>query len=476
VIVHLLPIRSRQVVAVALLALGISSLAMLSRAQTARGRIAGRNPSAKDRAALQSAVRDYKKGDAQAAEPVLRAILQHYPHNAEAMESLGLIYAEQQQTKKALPLLVSACDVLPSSPIVFENLGITYLKLGRNVDAVRVFRRAAELEPDGRHEAMLGTALMGLKRYAEAARAFEASSQSDPENRDDHYQWALALYLSGELVGAAQRIQSVPIADLSAQEHALSGDIHDGEGHFAEAVDSYRAAIRLDPSEKNINALGFEFLRRSVFDAALATYSEGILHYPSSPRMMLGLALSKYGNNDFTGAAALLSSLLRADPHNKVYLEMLAQSCSLDMGDPGSACDAIILYAKTHARDVLAETAAAATLLQRTKEKQDWTLVRALLQRALVAKPQSVDANFLLGVFYQQQLLWQASLPFFRRALQIDPDYGRAHYRLARSLFRLGDRADGEREIEKNAQCNREEQRKSLREIRSLQPLLAAMR
>lgn len=476
VIVYTSPIHFRRLFAVALLTLGIGSLAMLSLAQEPQGRIAGQTISAKDKTALQSAVRDYQNGDAQAAEPVLRAILQRYPHNAEALESLGLIYAEQKQTKRALPLLESACGALPASPIVFENLGITYLKLGRNADAVRVFRQAVALEPDGRHEAMLGTALMGLKRYAEAAQAFEASSQSDPENRDIRYQWALALFLSGDLRQAAQRIQSVSVADLSAQEQALLGDIHEREGHFAEAVDSYRVAVRLNPSEENINALGFEFLRRSVFDAALANYSDGLSRYPSSPRMMLGLALSKYGINDFTGAAGLLSRLLRSDPHNKVYLEMLVHSCSLNMGDPGSACDAIILYAETHPGDVIAETAAAATLLQRRREEQDRTLVRALLQRALAAKPQSVDANYLMGVLYQQQSLWQASLPFLRKAEQIDPGYGRAHYLMARALFRLGYRAEGEREIERNAQCNRDEQQKTNRELMDLQPLLAAMR
>ncbi|MGC2402157.1 MAG: tetratricopeptide repeat protein [Acidobacteriaceae bacterium] len=459
------PIHFRRLFAVALLALGICSLATPSLAQ---------NMTAKDRTALQSAVRDYQNGDAQAAEPVLRAMLQRYPHNAEALESLGLIYAEQKQTTKALPLLESACRAVPASPIVFENLGITYLKLGRNDDAVRVFRRAVVLAPDGRHEAMLGTALMGLRRYAEAAQAFEASSQSDPENRDSRYQWALALFLSGDLRQAAQRIRSV--RDLSAQEQALLGDIHEREGQFAEAVDSYRAAVRLNPSQENINALGLEFLRRSVFDAALANYSDGLSRYPSSPRMMLGLALSKYGINDFTGAAGLLSRLLRSDPHNKVYLEMLAHSCTLNMGDPGSVCDAIILYAETHPGDVIAETAAAATLLQRRRDEQDRTLVRALLQRALTTKPQSMDANYLMGVLYQELSLWQASLPFLRKAVQIDPGYGPAHYRMARALFRLGYRADGEKEIERNAQCNRDEQQKTNRELRDLQPLLAAMR
>lgn len=424
---------------------------------------------------MQSAVRDYQDGDAQGAEPVLKALLQRYPHNAEALESLGLIYAEQRQMQKALPLLESACSVLPSSPAVFENLGITYLKLGRDSDALRVLRQADVLEPDARHEAMIGTALMGLKRYGEAAQAFEEVTQADPADRNSRYQWALALFLSGDLGQAAERIQSVAIAESSAQEQTLLGDIHERQGRSVDAVNEYRSAVRMDPSQENVNALGLELLRHSLYDAALANYSGGLARYPTSPRMMLGLGLSKYGANDFTGAAGVFTKLLRLDPHNHVYLQMLELSCSLNMSDPGTACDAVILYAKTHPNDGTAETAAAATVMQRANGQQDLMLARTFLQRALAANSQSVEANYLMGVWYQQRLLWQQSLPFLQRAVQIDPGYAKAHYRMARAFFRLGDRANGEYEIERNAECTREEQQKTDREATNSQLFLAAM-
>ena len=459
-----------------LLTICLGSLAVLSLAQELPEKTAGQTMTAEDKSTLQSAVRDYENGNSQTAEPVLQTILRRYPHNAEAMESLGLIYAERNQIQKALPLLESARGAAPSSPTVFENLGITYLKLGRNADAVRAFRQAAVLEPDARHEEMLGTALMRLTRYEEAAQAFQQASQSDPANRESRYQWALALFLSGDLGHAAQHLQSAAASDRSAPENALLGDIHEREGRFAEAVDDYRSAARLNPSLENVNALGLEFLRHSAFDAAVPVYSDGLSRYPSSPRMMLGMAMSKYGTNDFTGAAALFSILLRYDPHSKVYLQMLARSCDLNMSDPGTACDGIIIYAEAHPNDVTAETSAAATILQRNRDQQDLTLVHTFLQRALAANPRSVEANYLMGIWYQQQSSWQDSLPFLRKALQIDPGYGRAHYRLARALFRLGDRADGEREIERNAQCNRVEQQKTDQALKAMQPFLAAMR
>jgi tetratricopeptide (TPR) repeat protein len=464
-----------QKVAVALLASCLGLLAKPSAAQDLQQGSPGPSMNANDRSALQSAVRDYQNGDAQGAEPALKVLLQRYPHNAEVLESLGLIYAEQRQILKALPLLESACSAQPLSPTVFENLGITYLKLGRNADALRVLRQAAVLEPDARHEAMIGTALMGLKRYGEAAQAFQVVSQADPADQNSRYQWALALLQSGDSVQAAERIQSVAIGDSSAQEQALLGDIHERQGRYLEAVNDLRSAVHMNPSQENVNALGVELLRHSLYDAALANYSGGLSRYPSSPRMMFGVGLSKYGTNDFTGAAGLFSALLRSEPRNHVYLEMLERSCSLNMSDPGSSCDAIILYAKTHPNDVTGETAAAATIMQRTNDRQDLTLAHTFLQRALAANSQSVEANYLMGVWYQQRLLWQESLPFLRKAVQIDPGYGKAHYRLARAFFRLGDHEDGEYEIARNAECTRKEQQKTDREATNLQLFLAAM-
>jgi Flp pilus assembly protein TadD len=317
-IVHRLRIQFPRLFQVVFGAVVTVSLTALSLGQQRSDRIGVRTMTAKDRFALESAVRNYQNGDAQTAEPVLQGILRRYPDNAEALESLGLIYADRNQIERALPLLKSACDAQLQSPIVFENLGITYLKLGRNGDAVRALRRAATLQPDSSSEAMLGLALMRLSHYAEAVQAFQAASESAPENQDNRYNWALALFMAGDLKQAGQQLQTVAPADLSAQEQALLGDIREGEGRFAEAVEHYRVAARLDPSEANIHTLGLEFLRHSVFDGALLSYSEGLSRYPSSSRMMFGLALSRYGYNDFTGAAELLSKLLRSNPHNKL--------------------------------------------------------------------------------------------------------------------------------------------------------------
>jgi lipopolysaccharide biosynthesis regulator YciM len=145
------------------------------------------------------------------------------------------------------------------------------------------------------------------------------------------------------------------------------------------------------------------------------------------------------------------------------------------MSDPGGACDEIIFYAKTHPGSAMAETSAAAAILQRSRDKQDLTLVRSLLEGALAVNPLSVEANYLMGVWNQQQSLWQASIPFLQKALQIDSGYGKAHYRMARAFFRLGSRADGEREIELTAQCNREEQNQANQEMKDLQPFLVQM-
>ncbi len=154
---------------------------------------------AKDSAALTTAVGNYQNGNPDAAEPVFQQILRRYPGYAQALEGLGLIYAGRGEMRKPLPLLESACVAQPHSSMVFANLGVTYLKLNRNADAVRAFKRSAALQPDAQSEAMLGTALMRMRSYSDAANAFQASTENSPGNRDEAYNWALALFMSGDV-------------------------------------------------------------------------------------------------------------------------------------------------------------------------------------------------------------------------------------------------------------------------------------
>ena len=75
-------------------------------------------------------------------------------------------------------LFERAAAVAPDRPELLNNLGITYLELGRHRDAEAVLRKASQREPLlARIHYNLGGALEGLGRTDEAVAAYERATR-----------------------------------------------------------------------------------------------------------------------------------------------------------------------------------------------------------------------------------------------------------------------------------------------------------
>jgi len=401
-----------------------------------------------DRAKLQRSLTAYDEGHPQEAEPILREIAASYPDNFEAAEALGLIYAESGKTSAALPLLQRATKLRPSMAAAWANLGAAYLKLNRTEDAVQALRKSAALDPKNpQTQSNLGQALMESRHPAEAAAAFASAASGDPQNADLLYNWALALFDAGKVQSAAEVLARLPGKEVSAPAQSLWADIEEKQGNYKSAAEHFQAAVDLDSSEPNLNALGIEFMRHWTFDAAIKVYEFGVSKYPASLRMKFGLGVAKYGNNDFRGAAPIFSELLAADPANSMYADLLGHTCSLLSDTKDTGCDQLVEFARQHPQNAAAAAFAAASILHRPEQEQDLALAQRLLDQAIRADPKLAEAYFQLGVLDQRQVRWAESAIALRKAIALRPEFAQAHYRLARAYMRLGKREQAQQEI-----------------------------
>jgi len=423
-----------------------------------RAQTAAPGMSSADRSALQRALTAYDQNRPQEAEPVLRAIAQRYPQNFEAAEALGLIYAEAGKISTALPFLERGAELRPSMAAAWANLGAACLKLDRNADALRALKKSVALEPrNGQTQSNLGRALMEARHPAEAAAAFAIAAAADRENPDLLYNWALALFEAGKLQPAADILSRLPESAKSAAMQSLWADIEEKQGNYKAAADHSQAAVSLDSSEPNLNALGLEFMRHWTFEAAIKVYEYGVEKYPASLRLKFGLGVAKYGNNDFAGAAPVFAGLLAADPGNAMYAELLGRTCSLVSEQKGSGCDQLLEFARQHLQNAVAATFAAASILRRPDGEQDFLEAKRLLEQAIAADPKLADAYFQLGVLDQQQMQWQESATALEKAIALRPDFAQAHYRLARAYMRLGKHDQAQAEISLQQKYNTRE-------------------
>jgi tetratricopeptide (TPR) repeat protein len=284
-------------------------------------------------------------------------------------------------------------------------------------------------------------------KSAEAAKAFAAASAVDPGSADYRHDWALALLDSGDPKSAREVAEAIPGRENSAETQSLLADIAERLGDYKAAGEYYKAAASLDPSEANINALAFEFLKHWTFDPAIKMYQIGLSEYPESVRLRLGLGIAQYASNNYPASALIFSGLLDKDPDNALYADLLGHSCSLIADEQGTGCDSLEAFAEHHPKNAEAAAFAAASILRRPVDEDQLGKAKRLLDSALSADPKLAEAHYEMGLLYQQQKQWAASVPPLEQAVALRPKFSEAHYHLARSYFQLGRKQDGQREI-----------------------------
>ena len=430
-----------------------------------------------DHSALQRALAAYDQGHSQEAEPALRRIADRYPKNFEAAEALGLIYAEAGNFPSALPLLERACSLRPSMAAARANLGAAYLKLGRPDDAAGALKRSAVLDPrNPQTQSMLGQALLETDHPREAAAALGAAATMDPQNPDILYNWALALFNSGDADRAGKVLESLPGREASAQAQSLWADVAEKQGNYQAAAEHFQNAVSLDSSEQNLYALGLEFMRHWTFGPAIKVYQYGVSKYPQSVRLKLGLGVAKYGNNDFSGAAPVFSELLASDPANAMYANLLGRSCALVSEQAGSGCDKLVEFARQHPQNAEAATFAAASILHHAQDDQDLPLARRLLEQALQTDPKLAEAHFQMAVLDQRQERWGDSVAALEKAVVLRPGFAQAHYRLARAYSHIGKNNEAQQELSLQQKYSAQEKDNLNARLREVTTFLVTMR
>src|SRR3954452_21933313 len=93
---------------------------------------------------MTEAVRAHRSGKLADAAAAYRRVLEVDPREADALNNLGIILAQQGDLSAASEFLARALEVRPDSADTRSNLANLYVQLGRFDDAVDCYRKALD--------------------------------------------------------------------------------------------------------------------------------------------------------------------------------------------------------------------------------------------------------------------------------------------------------------------------------------------
>jgi len=184
------------------------------------------------------------------AEADFKAALRLDPRLVEAHDALAQLYRGQKMWGLAEEHLRKGAALRPKDTQYLGRLADLYLERERFSEAILQYRAALALAPqNSRLRGGLGMAYRGAVRHDEALDSLHQALARDPENGFLQYQIGLTHVAARRFDDAATAFQAAALRDpMKPEPHLELGKVYALQGEKAKALEAYRQALRLDPS------------------------------------------------------------------------------------------------------------------------------------------------------------------------------------------------------------------------------------
>ncbi|KAL1466352.1 hypothetical protein MTO96_026745 [Rhipicephalus appendiculatus] len=231
-----------------------------------------------------------ERGDIAEAERLHQMALSSDDRNADARNNYGTFLQSHGRAEEAMEQYQQALDIQQNHTVALLNAARSLRSMNLNRQAESLYKRALAVEPDPQVMDNLAVFYINAGRLDEARKLFEDIDRLFPEHRDGKVHYAQLLI----------RLRSFRAAEdllLDVIEHNSTdrGALHTAAllyNHINRTVESYEAAIRLDP------------------DLAHAH---------------LNLAVIRHLESDYPGAFRHYQVALSLDPKNKLIVDNMAK-------------------------------------------------------------------------------------------------------------------------------------------------------
>ncbi len=424
-------------------------------------------------------------GRVDAAVAEFKAALKIDPRNSTASYNLGTLLLQQKKPRDAVTWLQKAYSLQPA---VYENgyhLALCYFVLGEYARTEKVLaglmpvpKERAEYylvlalnqkalgnpsqaqktldeilpvlvaQPDA-HE-QIAMLLFSRQMYKEAVPILEAAAERFPDSHIALANLALAELRTGALEKAQAHASHALAIRETPETHLILADILEAARQPMAAMEHFQRAAKMDPSERNLIALGYEFMSHWNWKEARDVFAFGLTRHDRSWRLLMGMGACYLGTEEFEKATQYLLRAIELAPEELLGYQLLAQGFENSGASFEKAIERFNEFYKAHpdkAQAAYYRALAAFRGAVRSHSEFDNAEAEGLLREAIARKSDFPEAYFLLGELYSRQQKWIEAVAAYEMAVKLDPENVSAHYRLGLALQRAGQPARAAQEL-----------------------------
>lgn len=323
------------------------------------------------------------------------------PHHREAMHGLGLAFAENQDTDQAIKLLNQALTLEPTNPILHNHLANLYKRTHAIDKAIDHYQQALSLNPDyAQAHHNLGTLYALQAKFQMALHHYRLAVHADPTYIEAHYHLGLLLLKNQHLDAAKKQFNNV----LALQPYHLEAQFYHGvlaleANDLDTAKHAFNAILTIDEEHvEAITNLGVIALKEDLPQLAIDYFTKALSLDHEHLEARNNLAATFIHHDRFENALMHYDVLLKNDPHHIEYLYNSGVA-QMALGHLQEAIDHFetLLSVDDYHFDTLNNLAAICLRINQHAK------AIALLERALLVKPNDEVTQFLLDVYQKHE-------------------------------------------------------------------------
>ena len=360
-----------------------------------------------------------KAGRLAEAENIYLQILQKFPKNKKAIESLRKLSGESSPNYRVHP-------EAPKEQIQ-ELIGL--YNQGKFEETSSLAQQLSESFPNAFMVfSIMGAANAALDHLDLAEANYRQTLALRPDYADAHNNLANVLQQKGDLDTAIISYQkAIELKPGYSEAHANLGNALSARGETQKAVSSHQRALNIQPNNpENLNNLGVAQQAVGALDDAIQNYKRAIEIMPGyiEAHNNAGTALKAKGEIDL--AVAFYQEALRLNPkYTEAHYNL--GNIKRELEDWDGAVESY-KQAINHTPDHLN---ALCNLASALNQRGDTEEAIKYCQQAITINPDFAEAHNNMGVYLREKGDLAVAEQAFQRSIIAKPDYAEAHRNLS---------------------------------------------